>query len=188
MTNKHWRNTYRFLLVSTLIVGSILASGFLPQIISAQSDTPAAECGSGPNVVCPAANDPAHLSIASVTAVPDGVIILLTQNGLDKARECGGAAEIAHLTATLYATIPANQKAPYRLDWNDPALEDEIYAHAFAENLSGQLGGLGSIYERANPINIAFADYGGPGEMTSQATGEQAIFAALGTVHRSVCG
>lgn len=188
MTNKKWRNTWRILLVSTFIAGSILAFGFVPQFISAQSDTPAAECGSGPNVVCPTTNDLAHPYIASVTAVPDGIIILLTQNGLDKARECGGAADIAHLTAALYATIPANQKVSYQLDWNDPALEDEIYAHAFAENLSGELGGLGSIYERANPINIAFADYGGPGEMTSQATGEQALFAALGTVHRSVCG
>ena len=29
--------------------------------------------------------------------------------------------------------------------------------------------GLGSIYEGSNPINIVFADYGGPGEMTTKA-------------------
>jgi hypothetical protein len=156
-------------------------------MVFAQSDTPAAECGSGPNVVCPGADDPAGQYIASVTAVPDGVIILLTDAGIDKARECDGAAKIAALSAALYATIPDEQKTEFQLDWTSRALADEIYGHAFLNELSAGVPGMGSIYDRSNPINIAFADYDGSGEMTAEARTEQATYAALGAVHRAAC-
>ena len=93
-----------------------LALVVLPGIVVAQ-DTPAADCGSGPNVVCPGADDPSAEYIASVTAVPDGVVILLTEAGLEKARECGGAAEIAAMSQAIYDTIPDDQKSEFQLDW-----------------------------------------------------------------------
>jgi hypothetical protein len=177
------------MLAFALMVGGVLALSVVPLFVLAQtdSDTPAAACGSGPEVVCPAADDPSAVYIASVTAVPDGVVILLTDAGLGKARECGGAAEIAKLAAVLYATIPDDQKAAFQLDWNSQTLADEIYGHAFFNELTSGLGGLGDLHERSNPINIVFADYGGPGDMTTEAKAEQTTFAALGAVHRAAC-
>lgn len=176
-------------LASVLMVGGFVGLVILPGLVLAQSDsdTPAAECGSGPEVVCPAAGDPAAPYIGSVTAVPDGIVILLTDAGLEKARACDGAAEIARMTEALYATIPDGQKAVFQLDWKSQALADEIYGHAFLEALSNGAGGLGDIHERANPINIVFADYGASGEMTTEARTEQALFAALGATHRAAC-
>ena len=115
------------------------------------------------------------------------MVILLTDDGLSKARECGGAAEIAQMAEALYVTIPDDQKAAFQLDWKSEQLADEIYGHAFLNKLSSGLGGLGDILERSNPINVVFADYGGPGEMTTEAQTEQATFAALGTVYRAAC-
>lgn len=177
------------MLAFALMLGGVLVLSVVPMFVLAQSDsdTPAAACDSGPEVVCPAADDPSAVYIGSVTAVPDGVVILLTDAGLDKARECGGAAEIAKLAAVLYATIPDDQKADFQLDWNSQTLADEIYGHAFFNELTSGLGGLGDLHERSNPINIVFADYGGPGDMTTEAKAEQTTFAALGAVHRAAC-
>lgn len=177
------------ILTCVLTLGGMLALSVVPLFVLAQSDsdTPAADCGSSPAVVCPAASDPSGQFIASVTAVPDGVVILLTGAGLEKARACGGAEEIATLAAALYATIPDEQTAAFQLDWSSQALADEIYGHAFFEELTSGLGGLGSLHERTNPINIVFADYGGPGEMTNEAKAEQTTFAALGAIHRAAC-
>ncbi|MCA9858358.1 MAG: hypothetical protein KC438_01480, partial [Thermomicrobiales bacterium] len=77
--------------------------------------------------------------------------------------------------------------AEFELDWTSQVLQDEIYGHAFLNQLSSGLGALDGIYERSNPINIVFADYGGPGTMTAEARAEQATFAALGAVHRAAC-
>lgn len=173
--------------VWALSIAAIVALALAPANIWAQSDTPAAECGSGPNVACPGLDDPSTAYIGSVTAVPDGVIILLTDDGLEKARACGGAAEIARMAETLYATIPDTQKADFQLDWKSQQLVDEIYGHAFLDQLSSGLGGLGDMHERSNPINIVFADYGGPGQMTMEARTEQAVYAALGSIHRAAC-
>lgn len=169
-----------FLLI--VLLAQEVAGGF----IIARSETPAAACGSI-NVACPDLDDPAADYIASVTATPREVVILLTDAGLDKARECGGADVIAQLTETLYDIIPDSEKAEFQLDWTSQTLTDEIYGHAFFNRLSGDLGGLGSVYERSNPINIVFADYGGPGEITADARSEQAIFKALGDTHRLAC-
>jgi hypothetical protein len=177
------------MLICALTLGGALALSAVPLFVLAQSDsdTPAAACGAGPTVVCPATDDPSAPYIASVTAVPDGVVILLTDAGLGKARECGGATEIATLAAALYATIPDDQRAGFQLDWKSEALADEIYGHAFFNELTSGLGGLGNLNERSNPINIVFADYGGPGEMTNEAGAEQTTFAALGALHRAAC-
>jgi hypothetical protein len=177
------------ILAFALTIGGALALTAVPLFVLAQSDsdTPAAACNSGPAVICPDASDPGAPYIASVTAVPDGVVILLTDAGLDKARECGGATQIAALAAAIYATIPDDQKAAFQLDWTSQPLADEIYGHAFFNELTSGLGGLGDLNERSNPINIVFADYGGPGEMTNEARAEQATFAALGAVHRAAC-
>lgn len=158
----------------------------LPAFVRAQ-DAPAAECDSGPNVACPAPGDPSAQFIGSVTAVPDGVVLLLTDDGLSRARECGGPEEIAAMTQALYDAIPIEEKAEFQLDWTSETLMNEIYGHAFLNRLSGGIGDLGDIYERSNPINVVFADYGGPGEMTTEAKAEQATFAALGAVHRAAC-
>jgi hypothetical protein len=181
--------TRAVLLTCALTLGGVLALLVVPGFVLAQSDsdTPAAACGSGPNVICPDASDPSAPYIGSVTAVPDGVVIFLTDAGLDKARDCGGATEIAKLAETLYATIPDGQRADFQLDWTSQQLADEIYGHAFFEELTSGLGGLGDLHERSNPINVVFADYGGPGEMTNEAKAEQATFAALGAVHRAAC-
>ncbi len=122
-----------------------------------------------------------------MTAAPDGVIILLTDDGLDKARECGGPEEIAAMAQTLYDTIPTHQKADFQLDWTSETLMDEIYGHAFLNRLSGGSGALDDIFDRTNPINIVFADYGGPGEMAVEARAEHATYSALGAVHRAAC-
>ena len=174
-------------LAFALAIGGIVGLVFVPGFVIAQSDAPAAACGSGPAVACPAPGDPGSEFVGSVTAVPDGIVILLTDAGLNKARACDGAAEIAHMAETLYATIPAEHKAGFQLDWTSQTLLDEIYGHAFFNELSGGLSGLGDIHERSNPINIEFADYGGPGEMTPEARAEQTTFAALGAVHRAAC-
>lgn len=187
MTRYLVRSTCALALALVLALGGVLALSVLPGLVLAQSDVPAAECGSGPNVACPAADDPSGQYIGSVTAVPDAVVILLTDDGLSTARECGGAAEIAQMAEALYVTIPDDQKAAFQLDWKSEQLADEIYGHAFLNKLSSGLGGLGDILERSNPINVVFADYGGPGEMTTEAQTEQATFAALGTVHRAAC-
>ena len=163
-----------------------LALVVLPGIIVAQ-DAPAADCDSGPNVACPAPGDANAQYVGSVTALPDGVVLLLTDAGLGRARECGGPAEIAAMAQALYDALPAEQKAEVQLDWTGGQLLDEIYGHAFLNELSGGVPGMGSIYERSNPINIDFADYGGPGTMTAEASAEQATFAALGAVHRAAC-
>lgn len=173
-------------LVALALLG-VMALAILPGLVFAQEDTPAPDCFSGTNVVCPAADDPSAEYIASVTAVPDGVVILLTDAGLEKARACGGAAEIATMAETLYASIPDDQRADFQLDWTSQALADEIYGHAFFYELAGGAGALGAIRERSNPINIVFADYGGPGQMTVDARAEQATFATLGTLHRAAC-
>lgn len=177
------------MLTLALTMVGVLALFAMSSLVFAQSDsdTPAADCGSGPNVVCPTLGEPGAEYIASVTALPDGIVLLLTDAGLEKARECGGAAEIATLTEAIYATIPDDQKAEFQLDWTSQALADEIYGHAFFNQLSGGVPGLGEIHDRSNPINVVFADYGGPGEMTSEARAEQTTFAALGTVHRAAC-
>ena len=91
------------------------------------------------------------------------------------------------MAEALYATIADDQKAVFQLDWTSEQLADELYGHAFLNELSNGLGGLGNIHERSNPINVVFADYGGPGEMTTEAKAEQATFATLGTVHRASC-
>ena len=181
--------TRTVMLTCALTVGAALALSVVPLFVLAQtdSDTPAADCGSSSAVVCPDASDPSAPYIASVTAVPDGVVILLTDAGLEKARACGGADEIAKLAAALYAMIPDDQKAAFQLDWGSQPLADEIYGHAFFNELTSGLGGLGNLNERSNPINIVFADYGGPGEMTTEARAEQTTFAALGAVHRAAC-
>ena len=175
-------------LVLALSIGffGALAIAVLPGLVQAQ-DAPAADCGSGPNVICPSSSDPSAQYIGSVTAVPDGVVLLLTDDGLAKARDCGGPAEIAAMTQALYDALPAGQKADFQLDWTGEQLLDEIYGHAFLNRISGGIGGLGDIHDRSNPINIVFADYDGPGEMTTEATAEQATFAALGAVHRAAC-
>ncbi len=160
-----------------------LALTAIPAFVQAQ-DAPAADCDSGPNVICPASSDPSAQYIGSVTAVPDGVVILLTDDGLSKARDCGGPEAIAAMSQTLYDTILTKDKAEFQLDWTSQVLFDEIYGHAFLNWLSG---GIGDIHERSNPINIVFADYGGPGSMTDDAGTEQATFAALGAVHRAAC-
>ncbi len=189
MTTSIWRIARASILAFALTIGGVLMLSALPLLVLAQpeSDTPAAACGSGPNVVCPVPGDPSGPYIASVTAAHDGVVILLTEAGLEKARECGGPEAIAQMSEALYATIPARDKAAYQLDWKSQTLADEIYGHAFLEGLSSGLGGLGDIHERANPVNIVFADYGGPGEMTDVAAREQAIFQALGAAHRATC-
>lgn len=179
-------------LTSALLLA--LAIGFLgslsliaiPVFVHAQ-DAPAADCDSGPNVACPTAGDPSARYIGSVTAVPDGVIILLTDDGLAKARDCAGPETIAAMAQALYDEIPTEEKAAFQLDWTSETLMDEIYGHAFLNRLSGGIGDLGNIHERSNPINVVFADYGGPGEMTPEAHAEQATFAALGAVHRAAC-
>lgn len=177
-----------FVVAFALTTGSVLALSVTGLALAQSgSDTPAAQCGSGPNVVCPEAGDPSAAYIGSVTAVSDGVVILLTDAGLEKARACGGASEIAQMSEALYATIPESQKAAYQLDWGSQQLADEIYGHAFLNELSSGLGGLGDIHERSNPVNVVFADYGGPGEMTTEAKAEKATFAALGAVHRAAC-
>ncbi|TXG81071.1 MAG: hypothetical protein E6R14_08250 [Thermomicrobiales bacterium] len=180
----------RFLRATILsIVLAILGALLLltwPGLVRAQ-DAPAADCNSGPNVACPGLDDPALQYIGSVTALPDGVVILLTDDGLVKARECGGPAAIAMMAKTIYDVIPTSQKSDFQLDWSSQTLFDEIYGHAFLNRLSGGLGAFGNIHERSNPINIVFADYGGPGEMTTEARAEQATFAALGAVHRATC-
>lgn len=167
------------------VLGALLLVS-LPGIVRAQ-DAPAPDCDSGPNVVCPAATDPSAQYIGSVTATPDGVIILLTDDGLTKARECDGPAAIAAMAQALYATIPADQVADYQLDWTGQQLYDEIYGHAFVSQLTGGIGAFGDIHERANPINIVFADYGGPGQIETEGRAELATFAALGAVHRASC-
>lgn len=177
-----------FAVALVIAIAGVLAISAFAGIVFAQPDTPVADCGSGPNVICPRVDDPAGQYIASVTAVPDGVVILLTDAGLEQARACGGAAQIAAMAALLYASIPEDQRAEFQLDWTSPALADEIYGHAFFNELSAGVPGLGSIQERSNPINIAFADYGGPGEMTPEARVEQETYAALGAVHRAACG
>lgn len=184
-----WRIARASILAFALTLGAVLAISALPMLVLAQSDsdTPAATCGSGPNVVCPATGDPGGQYIASVTAAPDGVIILLTEAGLEKARACGGPEAIAQMSEALYATIPTADKSAYQLDWQSQTLADEIYGHAFLYQWASGLGGAGSIQERANPINIVFADYGGPGEMTTDAAKEQTIFQALGAAHRAMC-
>lgn len=174
-----------FVLALTLFGLFALSAG--SGLVRAQNDAPAADCNSGPNVVCPGAGDPGAQYIASVTAVPGGVVILLTDAGLSRARACGGAAEIAAMAATLYAAIPDAQKTEFRLDWGSTALLDEIYGHAFLNQLTEGLGLLSDLHERSNPINIVFADYGGPGEMTAEARAEQVTYAALGAVHRAAC-
>jgi hypothetical protein len=176
----------RLTLVVALTTLGVVALSTLSGMVFAQQDTPAADCDSGPNVVCPSVDDPSAEYIASVTAVPDGVVILLTEAGLEKARECGGAAEIAAMSKAIYDTIPDDQKSAFQLDWTSRVLADEIYGHAFF-NQPGGMPGLGSIYEGSNPINIVFADYGGPGEMTTKAGIEQSVFTALGAVHRAAC-
>jgi hypothetical protein len=175
-------------LMLTLAIGffGALALTALPALVQAQ-DAPAADCDSGPNVVCPAPGDPSAQYIGSVTAAPDGVIILLTDDGLARARECGGPAEIAAMAQALYDAIPTEEKAGFQLDWTSETLMNEIYGHAFLNELSGGVPGMGSIHERSNPVNVVFADYGGPGEMTTGATAEQSTFAALGAVHRAAC-
>ena len=189
MTFSFWRIMRGMTLAFALTMVGVLGLVILPGLVLAQSDsdTPAAECGSGPTVVCPAAGDPTGQYIGSVTAVPDGVVILLTDDGLSKARECGGATEIAQMAEALYATIPDDQKATFQLDWTSEQLADELYGHAFLNEISSGLGGLGNIHERSNPVNVVFADYGGPGEMTTEAQAEQATFATLGAVHRAAC-
>ncbi len=187
MRNEGLRAGRGFALALALMIGGVVGATAGSGILLAQSDVPAAACGSGPNVICPAADDPSSPYIASVTAVHDGVVILLTDAGLEKARECDGPETIARMSAMLYALIPDEDKADYRLDWNSPALADEIYGHAFFNKMSGELGGLGSVYERSNPIDIVFADYGGPGEMTAGARVEQTVFAGLGAAHRAAC-
>jgi hypothetical protein len=91
------------------------------------------------------------------------------------------------MAQALYDGIPTEAKADFQLDWASPQLYDEIYGHAFLNRLSGGIGAFGDIHERSNPINVVFADYGGPGEMTAEAQAEQATFAALGAVHRAAC-
>ncbi len=59
--------------------------------------------------------------------------------------------------------FPREDKAEFQLDWTSQTLFDEIYGHAFLNRLSGGIGAFGDIHERSNPINIVFADYGGPG-------------------------
>ncbi len=175
--------TRGLLLAFSIGLFGALALGVLVQA----QDAPAADCDSGPNVACPAPGDPGAPYIGSVTAAPDGVIILLTDDGLAKARECGGPAEIALMAQALYDAIPTEEKAGFQLDWTSETLMNEIYGHAFLNELSGGVPGMGSIHERSNPINVVFADYGGPGEMTAEAQAEQATFAALGAVHRAAC-
>ena len=169
----------------TLAIGfiGVLALTAIPAFVQAQ-DAPAAECDSGPNVACPAPGDPSAHYIGSITAVPDGVIILLTDDGLSKARDCGGPEAIAAMSQTLYDTIPSENRAEFQVDWTSQILFDEIYGHAFLNWLAG---GIGDIHERSNPINVVFADYGGPGEMTTEASTEQTTFTALGAVHRAAC-
>jgi len=187
MKNIWIRTARRYALTFSLMTGVMLALLLGPGMLAAQSDLPAAACGSGPNVICPATGDPSGQYIASVTAVRDGVVILLTDAGLEKARACGGAEAIAQMSEALYAIIPDEQKADFQLDWTSQTLADEIYGHAFLYQWASGLGGVGSTQERANPINIVFADYGGPGEMTTDAAREQAIFQALGAAHRAMC-
>lgn len=175
-----------FVLALSIGFFGVLALTALPSLVVAQ-DAPAAECGFGPNVVCPVGGDPAAQYIGSVTAVPDGIVLLLTDDGLTKARECGGATEIAQMAAALYATIPDAEKADFQFDWGSQQLADEIYGHAFLNELSSGVPGMSDIFERSNPINIVFADYDGPGRMTAQAIAEQTTYAALGGVHRAAC-
>lgn len=174
-------------LVLALSIGffGTLALTAIPAFVQAQ-DAPAPDCDAGPNVICPASGDPSAQYIGSVTAVPDGFVLLLTDDGLGKARECGGSAEIAAMAQALYDAIPAELKSDFQLDWTSQQLVDEIYGHAFFARLAGG-GGLESILERANPIDVVFADYGGPGEMTLDARAEQETFAALGVLHRASC-
>jgi hypothetical protein len=185
---RRFAHSFSRALLLALTIGFLgtLALTVLPVFVQAQ-DAPAADCNAGPHVACPAPGDPAAPYIGSVTAVPDGVIILLTNDGLDKARECDGAAEIAALAKTLYDAIPESEKAAYQLDWTSQRLYDEIYGHAFFNRLSSGIAGMGDIYERSNPINVVFADYGAPGDMTTEARAEQATFATLGTIHRAGC-
>ena len=147
MTHSVWRIARGMILAFALTVGGVLALSVVPLFVLAQSDsdTPAADCGSSSAVVCPDASDPSAPYIASVTAVPDGVVILLTDAGLEKARACGGADEIAKLAAALYAMIPDDQNAAFQLDWGSQALADEIYGHAFFNELTSGLGGLGNL-------------------------------------------
>jgi hypothetical protein len=163
-----------------------LALVVLPGIVVAQ-DAPAADCDSGPNVACPAPGDPSARYIGSVTAVSDGVVILLTDDGLASARECGGPNAIAAMAHALYETIPTDLRADFQLDWTSERLYDEIYGHAFLNRLLGGIGALDVIHERTNPINIVFADYGGPGEMSADARAEHATYSALGVVQRASC-
>ncbi|HET9662222.1 MAG TPA: hypothetical protein VFP05_17990, partial [Thermomicrobiales bacterium] len=62
--------TRAVMLTCALTLGGVLALSVVPGFVLAQSDsdTPAAACGSGPNVVCPAASDPSAPYIGSVTA------------------------------------------------------------------------------------------------------------------------
>jgi hypothetical protein len=175
-------------LVLALSIGFLgaLALATFPHLVVAQ-DAPAAACDSGPNVICPSPGDPSAQYIGSVTAVPDGVVILLTDDGLTRARECGGPAEIAVMAQALYGALPADQQDAFQLDWTGEQLLDEIYGHAFLNRLSGGIGAFSDILERSNPINVVFADYGGPGSMTTEATAEQATFATLGAIHRAAC-
>jgi hypothetical protein len=163
-----------------------VAIAVLPGLVQAQ-DAPAADCDSGLNVICPSPGDPSAQYIGSVTAVPDGVVLLLTDAGLGRARECGGPAEIAAMAQALYDALPDEQKAGFQLDWTGEQLLDEIYGHAFLNQLSGGIAGLGDVHERSNPINVDFADYGGPGSVSIEGSAEQATFAALGAVHRAAC-
>ncbi|MEZ4533066.1 MAG: hypothetical protein R2855_18885 [Thermomicrobiales bacterium] len=167
------------------VMGALLLLSW-PGFVRAQ-DAPAADCGSGPNVACPDPDDPSAQYIGSVTALPDGIVILLTNDGLDKARDCGGPETIAALAQSLYASIPIEERAEFQLDWSSATLMNEIYGHAFLNRLSEGIGAFGGIYERSNPINIVFADYGGPGQMTTEARAEQATFAGLGAIHRAAC-
>ncbi len=91
------------------------------------------------------------------------------------------------MAEALYDSIPTDQKADFQLDWTSQTLYDEIYGHAFLNLLSSGIGAFSDIHERSNPINVVFADYGGPGEMTTDARTEQTTFAALGAVHRAAC-
>ncbi|MEZ4505419.1 MAG: hypothetical protein R2848_05965 [Thermomicrobiales bacterium] len=98
------------------VMGALLLLSW-PGFVRAQ-DAPAADCGSGPNVVCPASDDPSAQYIGSVTALPDGIVILLTNDGLDKARDCGGPETIAAMAQALYASIPLEERAEFQLDWS----------------------------------------------------------------------
>lgn len=101
--------------------------------------------------------DPGYGYIIYVRAVPDGLVLLLTWDGLQKGLSSSGSQELANWTAQLYRQSPSPERTYNDIGFLADPLSREINYHCIAYVYWNSYWSW--VREHANPVNVRFSDY-----------------------------